>query len=199
MFQKNRLFIRPLIFIVASILFFGSTSFASQLKPVQYGGWNYPKPPENSRTLFYVQRSNNNNAIVYETNLKSDSTVDRKDPVHVYWIRYSSDSTRAELTYIQKTYAYGIESVEIEGKSGQFILNLVSYAKKKFYMVHSREENNYQALTMINGKMSILKRVYIQLNGGTFWFPTVENIVIHGRDPVTMLEVVEIFKPKNEY
>lgn len=197
MHQKNKNLQRQFTVIIAtvfSLLTFHSTG-AFQLKPDLYGGWNYPVPPAKDQTLFYVQRSNNNNAIVYETNLNSDSSINREEPVHVYWIRYSSDSTTAELSYIQRKYAYGVKSVEIEGKNGQFILNFVSYDKKKFYLVKSQEGNNYQALTMIDGRMSVLEKVFIQLNGGTFWFPTVEEIVLHGKDPVTKQKVVEHFKP----
>ncbi len=197
MFQKNKTIKWQVLVLLAFALtlfsFYPAGAF--QLKPELYGGWNYPVPPVNEKMLFYVQRSNNNNAIVYETNLKSDSSIVREDPVHVYWIRYSSDSTTAELTYIQRKYAYGVQSVEIEGKNGQFILNFVSYDKKKFYLVKSREGNTYQALTMIDGKMSVLEKVFIQLNGGTFWFPTIEEIVLHGKDPLTKQKVVEHFKP----
>src|SRR5690606_37878393 len=102
-------------------------------------GSNYPIPPHDSRMLFYVQRSNNVNAIVYETNLQKDGKINREEPVHVYWKRYTSDSSVAELNYVQRKYAYGIESKEIEGKNGQFILNFVSYDKKKFYLLPDRE------------------------------------------------------------
>lgn len=197
MFLKSSIRIWQSVFLKGFLFFLApfAAHGAFQLKPELYGGWNYPVPPTNSKTLFYVQRSNNNNAIVYETNLNADSTINRAEPVHVYWIRYSSDSTKAELTYIQKKYAYGVKSVEIEGKSGQFILNFVSYDKKKFYLVKSREGNMYQALTMIDGKMAVLEKVFIQLNGGTFWFPTIDEIVLHGRDPLTKEKLVEHFIP----
>src|SRR5438552_3281274 len=71
---------------------------------------SYPTPPRNKNSLFYVQRSKNVNAIVYEANIKSDGTLDKEEPVKIYWIRYTSDSTRAPLTFIQNKYAYGIKS-----------------------------------------------------------------------------------------
>ncbi len=67
--------------------------------------------------------------------------------------------------------------------------------KKKFYLLPDRERNGYQALTMINGKMAILDRVFIQLSGGTFWFPTITNIELKGRDTLTKQVVIENFKP----
>ncbi|HNS11570.1 MAG TPA: DUF4833 domain-containing protein [Bacteroidia bacterium] len=172
---------------------FGASSFFHGIDTVY--GLNYPVPPHDDRILFYVQRSNNINAIVYETNLNIDGTINREEPVHVYWKRYTSDSSVAELNYIQRKYAYGIESKEIEGKNGQFILNFVSYDKKKFYLLPDRDKGGYQALTMINGKMAILDRVFIRLSGGTFWFPTISNIELKGRDPLTKQLVVENFKP----
>ena len=177
---------------------FGDLSYglpsSSQGVDTIYGS-NYPVPAHDNRILFYVQRSNNVNAIVYETNIGKDGKINREEPVHVYWKRYTSDSTVAELNYVQRKYAYGIESKEIEGKNGQFILNFVSYDKKKFYLLPDRERNGYQALTMINGKMAILDRVFIQLSGGTFWFPTITNIELKGRDTLTKQVVIENFKP----
>lgn len=156
---------------------------------------NYPVPPNNPRMLFYLQRNINNNAIVYETNILEAGQIDRKAPIHVYWIRYSTDSTRAELTYIQRKYAYGVESREIEGKPGHFIHNFVSYPKKKFYLIPDREGKKYQALTSIQGKMAILESVFIQLSGGTFWFPSIDYIEMKGRDPLTKEIVIEQFVP----
>jgi len=191
-------FLRNLFLLLCANCSFGDSSYGlpsvSQLVDTIYGS-NYPVPLHDSRILFYVQRSNNVNAIVYEINIGKDGKINREEPVHVYWKRYSSDSTVAELNYVQRKYAYGIESKEIEGKNGQFILNFVSYDKKKFYLLPDRERNGYQALTMINGKMAILDRVFIQLSGGTFWFPTITNIELKGHDPLTKEVVIENFKP----
>jgi hypothetical protein len=156
---------------------------------------NYPVPPKSKRLLFYVQRSKNTNAIVYETNLLPDGKINTEDPVHVYWIRYSSDSTLAELNFIQRNYAYGLKSKLQEGKSDQFILNFVSYEKRKLHLLPSKDGSTFHALTLINGKMAILDKVFISLNGGTFWFPVIEDIEMQGRDPLTQEVVTEHFKP----
>ncbi len=158
-------------------------------------GLNYPVPPKNSRFLFYVQRNKNTNAIVYETNLLENGSLNPENPVHVFWLRYSEDSTAAELSFIQRNYAYGLDSKPLIGKPGQFVLNFVSYEKKKFYLIPVGDDKNYQAFTFINGKMAILDRVFIRLNGGTFWFPVVEDIEMMGRDPQTNQVVIEHFKP----
>jgi hypothetical protein len=157
----------------------------------------YPVPPRNERSLFYIQRSKNTNAIVYELNLRADGRINEEEPVHVFWLRYSSDSTKAELNYIQKNYAYGIESRTMPGKPGQFVLNLVSYDKKKIFLIPGSGSNAYQAFTLINGRMALLDRIFIRLNGGTFWFPVIEEVEIKGRDPQTREVLVEYFKPES--
>ncbi|MBP6335319.1 MAG: DUF4833 domain-containing protein [Bacteroidia bacterium] len=156
---------------------------------------NYPTPPGNEHSLFYVQRSKNTNAIVYESNLLPDGTLNPNDPVRIYWISYSTDSSISDLSYIQKHYAYGLDFKAVEGKEGNFILNFVSYDKKKFYLVPKKEGKSFQALTMINGKMAILERVFIKIEGGSFWFPEISDIEMRGHDPQTKEEVVEHFKP----
>lgn len=155
----------------------------------------YPTPPTNENSLFYIQRSNNTNAIVYETNLKKDGTINEEEPVKIYWLRYTSDSTMEDLNYIQRKYAYGINSHPIQDQKNKFVLQFVSYSKKNIYLMQ-KPNGKYAAYVTINGKPAELKHVWIQLNGGTFWFPTIEYVELTGKDPATQQTVSERFKPK---
>src|SRR4051812_12142816 len=68
----------------------------------------YPVPPSNDNSLFYIQRSKNTNAIVYEMNRNTEGKMNMEDPVRIYWIRYTTDSTTEDLSLIQRKYAYGV-------------------------------------------------------------------------------------------
>jgi len=155
----------------------------------------FPTPPQTDRSLFYIQRSKNTNAIKYDANVMADGKLNPAEPVSVYWIRYATDSTSAELTYIQRKYAYGVKTVPVPGKQDQFIVSFVSYEKKKFYVLRDPDGKKYRAFTNINGKMAELKKIFIQLSGGTFWFPNIVDIEISGKDPATHQNVVEHFRP----
>ncbi len=51
-------------------------------------GLHFPKPAGNANQLFYLQRSENTNTVIYELN-KKDGVLDTVAPVHIYWICYA--------------------------------------------------------------------------------------------------------------
>jgi hypothetical protein len=156
----------------------------------------FPVPPVNDNSLFYVQRSKNTNAIIYEVNKLSDGTPDPTNPVSIYWIRYAEDSTTEALSYIQSKYAYGLNFRPYNGQKNAYVLQFVSYSKKTMYLLPVGNSKKYGVFTNINGKLCELKKIFIQLNGGTFWFPTIEYVELTGKDPNTQATVQERFIPK---
>jgi hypothetical protein len=155
----------------------------------------YPVPPANDRSLFYIQRTKNTNAIVYEANMLPDGRIDTTDPVKIYWIRYSSDSTTAGLTSIQRTYAYGVNATELSQQKNSFVIKFNAYKKRNIFLMPAGNEKRYAAFTSINGKMAELKKIFISTSGGTFWFPKIEYVELSGRDPSGHQAVVERFVP----
>ena len=56
----------------------------------QYGlPEHYPSPPISKDILFYIQRNQNLNTVVYELNRLHDGRINEEYPMHIYWIRYS--------------------------------------------------------------------------------------------------------------
>lgn len=155
----------------------------------------YPVPPVNENSLFYIQRSKNTNAIVYEVNRLADGKINPIEPVRVFWINYASDSSTSELSLIQRKYAYGIYTKQHNKQKNTFILQLVAYKKRNIFLLPSGNEKHFIALMTINGKLSELKRVFVSISGGTFWFPKVDYIELSGIDPFTKLKNVERFVP----
>ena len=74
-----------------------------------------------------------------------------------------------------------------------FEIHFVSYKKKKMYLRKSNDDKFY-VFTDINNKQSILKQIFIRVNGGSFWLPNIEYVELKGIDPSTGLEVVERMK-----
>jgi hypothetical protein len=182
---------RPLLLAAAVLLVVPAVALVTEA--VRSG---YPEPPQRDNSLFYIQRSKNTNAIVYEANTRLDGTLDEAAPVSIYWIRYTTDSTTAPLTYIQDKFAYGVKALPYPNRPGQYILTVNSYHKRQLYLLKKPDNLHYGAFTMIGGRFAELKRVFIQLNGGTFWFPNVEFIELAGVDAATHKPVVEQFVPK---
>ena len=94
---------------------------------------------------------------------------------------------------IQRTLAYGLYTTAIQGILNAFEGHFLAYRKRKF-IVKQDASGNPIALFLINGKMQILKRVYVKVDETKF-MTTVDYIELFGKDPVTGREVYEKFKP----
>ncbi len=147
----------------------------------------FPVPPVSTHHLFYLQRTPNTNTIMCELNLR-DGQPDPEDPVHVYWIRYQENGQKAELNYIQRKFAYGMKAKKVSDNS--YEINFVSYKKYKMHLKQG-SDGRFHVFSRINQKEAILTRMYLSINGGTFWSPNVEYVQVTGIDPVTRQEVQE--------
>src|SRR5258705_13711811 len=68
----------------------------------------FPTPTGNPNQLFFLQRSQNINTVIYELNFKN-GMVDTVEPVHVFWICYAEHGQQEELTELQRKRAYGLQ------------------------------------------------------------------------------------------
>ncbi|MBL0884073.1 MAG: DUF4833 domain-containing protein [Chitinophagaceae bacterium] len=153
----------------------------------------FPVPKTNSKQLFYLQRTANTNTIVCELNYDKNGLLNTSDPVHVYWIRYTEGGVKKELSYIQRVFAYGIKSQMLEKDS--YKLHFVSYKKKPLYLMRSQKDNQYKVYTTINNQQAVLSRIFIKVDGGTFWSPNVVYMEMKGVDEYTGKELMQRFKP----
>lgn len=152
-----------------------------------YAQLNYPVPTGNANQLFYLQRPPNANTIVCELNYKN-GVLDADEPVHVFWLRYGEQGQRAELSFIQRKFAYGVKTTRVS--DGKYELHFVSYKKYSMYLMKGAN-NRYNVYAPINNKQAILNRVFVKINGGSFWSPNIEYVELKGTDPATGKEVIE--------
>lgn len=153
----------------------------------------FPVPNGNPNQLFYLQRTSNTNTIICELNIDGKGKLNEESPVHVFWIRYQEGGLHKELNYIQRVFAYGIKSIP-QG-NGTYKLHFVSYKKQTLMLMPSPKDNKYHVYANINQKQALLNRIFIKVDGGTFWSPNVVYMEMKGTDPVTGKELVERFKP----
>ncbi len=185
------------------ILLFISVFFKAELnaqpgnttKPEVAASDTFPVLLANKNRLFYVQRTLNKNTIIYDINYNQDSTINQKNPVKIYWVRYPDKGEVEPLSYIQNKYAYGVETALIDTSKMIFKMNFVSYKKRDIYLIKSRSDKNYRSCMTINGKLSYLVKVFVKIEGGTFWFPHITEVEITGADINSGKIVKEKFKP----
>lgn len=148
----------------------------------------FPVPKSDPKMLFYLQRQPNTNTIIVDLN-EQNGQIDISNPVNVSWIRYQEDGRRAKLNFIQREFAYGIQVKKISDVA--YNLNFVSYKKMKFRL-EKGSDNIWRVYSFLNnGSRMILDRIYVHINGGSFWKPNVEYVELKGGDPFTHKEIRE--------
>lgn len=148
----------------------------------------FPVPKGISNQLFYLQRDPNTNTFICELNIDKNGEVDRKDPVLIYWMRYDVDGKKAELSYIQRKFAYGIQTKEL-GKD-HFELRFVSHKQLALYLV-KEDDNKFHVYTTVNKKKIRLERIFVRIEGGSFWLPNVKYVELRGINPETNAVIAE--------
>ena len=156
-------------------------------------GERFPTPPDSPIRLFYIQRSSNANTVVYDANLLANKALNPKDPVHTYWLRYGEKGQKEELSTIQRTLAYGLYTDRIKTEPNAFEGYFLAYRKRKF-VVKLDAKGSPMALFPINGKLQILKRVFVSVEE-SHMMPTVNYIELFGKDQSTGKDVYERFNP----
>lgn len=148
--------------------------------------------PAVPKLLFYIQRDPNTNTIVYELNADKDGKISVDAPVNTYWIRYPEGGVKKNLNYLQRKFAYGINSKSLG--NGNFELRSVAYNKLPLYLKRD-PKNQYHVYADINNKKCMLSRVFIRIDGGTFWSPNVLYIELKGIDVASGKTIVQRIIP----
>ena len=154
--------------------------------------YNFPIPPKNGQSLFFIQRSSNSNTIVYEGNLTESGALNPEHPVDVFWIRYDEEGQRQGLNFIQRKLAYGI-AFEPTESADTFDVNLVSYKKRKIKVV-KKPDGNVEAHMEINGELAKFNSVFVEIEKD-FFIPDISFIEIFGEDLETGEPIYERFVP----
>lgn len=164
-------------------------------EPSRKNNPNDSLPPPSDKILFHISRSNNNNFIVYELNTDKQGAPVKTQPVHPYWIRNTEGGSKAELSFVQQKFAYGLQHQALDKEGLLYKIHFVSYQKKPLLLAKSPKDKQYRVYFHWGKRSIVLRKVYVKLDGGTFWFPHIPYIEITGIDELSGEIVKERFKP----
>jgi len=148
----------------------------------------FPVPAGVANQLFYLQRDPNTNTIIYQLNVNSAGQVDEEEPINVFWLRYDEQGQRKELIFIQRKFAYGLTAKKLA--ADKYELKFAAYDKVPFYPLKSGADKAFHVCTVVANKQILLTRVYLRIEGNTFWVPKVRYIEFKGWDAATHASVV---------
>ncbi len=142
--------------------------------------------------LFFIERSKNKNLVQYDIRLTENRDLPDSRPVNAYWIL--ENGRREELNSIEKKYAYGIVRQERLDKDK---FKIVLAAFKGLEIIVERINDSFRAVISINGRQSILQKIYIKSEETRAGFPRVLYVDFFGQTKATGLPIKERVTPIN--
>jgi len=159
---------------------------------------DFPIPVGRDNMLFYIQRTINKNTLIYELNLTEKNSVNVVEPIKTYWVNYATDGKEEPLNFVQRKYAYGLEYSIIDIGKQTFAFNFVSYKKQQLYLIKHEKTHRFGVYTKINKTTVKVNRIYVHIEGGSFWFPKVTYILLSGINNATGEPITEKIIPVRE-
>ena len=153
---------------------------------------NFPVPAGVANQLFYLQRDPNTNTVIYQLNVNGAGKIDEDEPINVFWLRYDEQGQRQELNFIQRKFAYGLRAEKVGPE--KYVLKFAAYSKVPFSLMRWGADRAFHVFTVVNNRQIVLTRVYLRIEGGTFWVPNVKYVELKGSNPATREPVVERFQ-----
>lgn len=178
----------PMILCIVMLLSSGSIA-QSGPNIIQPSFENSLPTPRGNNLLFFLQRNPNANTVIYELNLKADGLPDKANPIKSSWIRYAEDGSSKELSLVEQKFAYGIKCKALE--NDVYEIRLVAYKSMPLYLKKAETDDRYRIYIKDEGKDLLLKRVFVRVNGGTFWYPKVEYIDLITTSSATGMELLK--------
>lgn len=148
---------------------------------------------EPAHPLFFIERSKNRNIVQYDIRPPEEGNLAVMAPVVAYWILENGEESR--LSAIQEKYAYGIASQKRLGED-QYEIVLTAFRKRKITV--KKTNDGYKAFVMIDGRESVLERIYVESRDGLIGLPRVYFVDVFGRDDQSNLPVTERIFPQSK-
>ena len=152
--------------------------------------WVFAGSEDKAGHLFVIERSKNKNLVQYDVRLAENRVLPDSRPVNAYWIL--ENGGREELNSIEKKYAYGIVRQE---KLAEDKLRVILAAFKNLEIIVERMNDSFKAVVFINGRESILQKIYIKSEEKSKGLPKVLYIDLFGRTKKTGLPIKERIHP----
>lgn len=162
---------------------------------VMSGASNLPLPDiDISRFLFKIKRSRNANEVIYELNMDANNRVNGKEPIKVYWLKKTDHHKTEPLTSIQQNYSYGIKySDQTNYATNEWYFHLIAYPQKTL-VLKTMKNNTFKVTTTAGNQEIFVKRIFIQFENNSFWFPSISSVILYGQDILTNKMIAETLK-----
>ena len=188
--QNSSIYRQTVFFTLVLWTVLGSSGLSAQNG--KEDGKDFPVPSGNTNQLFYLQRNENTNTVIYELNEQND-VLNTESPIHIFWIMYTKGKQHEELSGMEKKYAYGIK-IKSSGKE-QYQFTLIAYPKASLQLSKGSDQRYHVYITPTKQQM-ILHKTFIKLKESSLKLkPVVEYIEFSGISVATGKEIIERITP----
>lgn len=111
-----------------------------------------------SHPLFHIERSKNANIVQYDAQVAEDGKLFKKEPVAGYWIRLNEQGQKQELSWLQRTFAYGFKT-DLDKSREMAEINMKADVGQAVRVV--RDGDTFRATITIDGAPSYFEKMYI--------------------------------------
>ena len=136
---------------------------------------HYPVPDVEDM-LFYIQRNQNPNTVIYQIAKDNSGLFSPNNPINVFWRQYDNSGKDKPINYIQRKLAYGYEYDVINKDT--ILMNIISYPQYKIFITKNDEEV-FKAVGKINELWAELSNVYVFVEEQGA-FPVVKYLELYG-------------------
>lgn len=150
---------------------------------------NFPTPKNVDNMLFYIQRDPNINTAIYAINYQENGKINKNNPIKAYWIRYAEKGEKKDFNYLQRKFAYGIETKTLENEEFEF--KFVSYKKLALTLKKIEADQKYHVFANVNQKKIQVEKIFVRIEGGSFWLPNVKYAEVTGIEALSNKTITE--------
>ncbi|MBE8724432.1 DUF4833 domain-containing protein [Flavobacterium hungaricum] len=150
---------------------------------------HFPTPKNIDNMVFYIQRDPNINTAIYAINYEENGKINKSDPIKAYWIRYAEKGEKKDFSYVQRKFAYGLETKTLDNE--EFELLFVSYKKLPLTLKKIGSDQKYRVFVNINQKKIQVEKIFVRIEGGSFWLPNVKYAEVTGIDTSSNKTITE--------
>lgn len=178
--------------LLFALLAFMAPAFMPAAQASHLDGFNGYPVPHDENQIFFVQRSMNPNTIVYTARLNAKGMLDPKRPVDVFWRRFNDEGEKQELSFLERTGAFGVTAERLPDRKSAFRVSVVSYPERPALLTVVDGRPRLEA--KVAGEPAELVAAYLHLEGeGSV--PAVTRVDLVGRSLATGKELRESFVP----
>ncbi len=152
---------------------------------------NLEKEDNVSIPLLKIGRSVDKNEAHYFVNIDKDNKINENEPIKILWKNNQKNGQYEKINWIKKKFAYGIKHRKIGSDEIEF--NFVALNSRKFYLKKNLK-NEFAIFAKNEGSEVLLQRIFVFIEGGSFWKPNVTKVELAGMEMDNATEYLEILK-----